>query len=305
MLFVPLVYWSFSFIGIGELSYIPRRIELTSSGRICRSGNLRYTLLGSYPDHQQVGQQSWSFLLCYRVVCLLLLLPSSPSSTLLLIFIFSSSAALYRKEGITLTASGLATLGTNISTNSIATSNDFAFLFPKYLNIKRGAFITSILGGWVTCPWQIQKSAQSLTTFLSGYVIVLAPLLAIMVRLLPLFPLLVFFPLFSLLAHTPSFSFIVDHSSLFGIEANIQTTDYYLVRNRKLHVPMLYQNEGIYRYKGGVNWRAVVALVIVIPINLPGLINAIDKTVQTGNHKFFCMSSSPTTPHLINSRNLS
>ena len=53
---------------------------------------------------------------------------------------------------------------------------------------------------------------------------------------------------------------------------------------------MLYQNEGIYRYKGGVNWRAVVALVIVIPINLPGLINAIDKTVDTGNHKFFCTS---------------
>jgi len=51
---------------------------------------------------------------------------------------------------------------------------------------------------------------------------------------------------------------------------------------------MLYQNEGIYRYKGGVNWRAVVALVIVIPVNLPGLINAIDKSVQTGNHKFFC-----------------
>lgn len=78
--------------------------------------------------------------------------------------------------------SGLATLGTNISTNSIATSNDFAFLFPRWLNIKRGAFITSFLGGWVTCPWQIQKSAQSLTTFLSGYVIVLAPLVSIMVR---------------------------------------------------------------------------------------------------------------------------
>jgi cytosine/uracil/thiamine/allantoin permease len=91
---------------------------------------------------------------------------------------------------------------------------------------------------------------------------------------------------------TSSFSFIINHNSLFGIEANIQTTDYYLVRNRKLHVPMLYQNEGIYRYKGGVNWRAVVALVIVIPINLPGLINAIDKTVQTGNHKFLCMSFS-------------
>jgi cytosine/uracil/thiamine/allantoin permease len=108
----------------------------------------------------------------------------------------SSSSASYRRERLALTTSGLATLGTNISTNSIATSNDFAFLFPKYLNIKRGAFITSILGGWVTCPWQIQKSAQSLTTFLSGYVIVLAPLLAIMVSLFLLFLLpSTFFPL--------------------------------------------------------------------------------------------------------------
>jgi cytosine/uracil/thiamine/allantoin permease len=117
-----------------------------------------------------------------------------------------------------------------------------------------------------------------------------------MVSLFLLFLLLsTFFPLPSSPSFvTSSFSFIVDHNSLFGIEANIQTTDYYLVRNRKLHVPMLYQNEGIYRYKGGVNWRAVVALVIVIPINLPGLVNAIDKTVQTGNHKFFCMSFSPS-----------
>jgi hypothetical protein len=108
----------------------------------------------------------------------------------------SSSSASYIRERLALTTSGLATLGTNISTNSIATSNDFAFLFPKYLNIKRGAFITSILGGWVTCPWQIQKSAQSLTTFLSGYVIVLAPLLAIMVSLFLLFLLpFTFFPL--------------------------------------------------------------------------------------------------------------
>lgn len=54
---------------------------------------------------------------------------------------------------------------------------------------------------------------------------------------------------------------------------------------------MLYQNEGIYRYKGGVNWRAAVALLVVIPINLPGLINAINKGINTGNHKFFCQST--------------
>lgn len=57
---------------------------------------------------------------------------------------------------------------------------------------------------------------------------------------------------------------------------------------------MLYQNEGIYRYKGGINWRAAVALLIAIPINLPGLINAIDKGVDTGNHRFFCMFLTPS-----------
>jgi NCS1 family nucleobase:cation symporter-1 len=78
-------------------------------------------------------------------------------------------------------AFGLATLGTNISTNSIASSNDFAFIAPKWLNIRRGAFLTAVLGGWASCPWQIQASATSLTTFLSGYIIVLAPVVAIMV----------------------------------------------------------------------------------------------------------------------------
>lgn len=78
-------------------------------------------------------------------------------------------------------AFGLATLGTNISTNSIATSNDLAFMFPRWLNLRRGAVITALLGGWATAPWKIQASAKSLTTFLSGYIIVMAPIVAIMV----------------------------------------------------------------------------------------------------------------------------
>ena len=67
--------------------------------------------------------------------------------------------------------------------------------------------------------------------------------------------------------------------------------DYWIVRKTKLHVPMLYQNEGIYRYKGGVNWRAALTLLIVVPINLPGLINAIDKTVDIGNYSYFYKAS--------------
>ncbi|KAL7420893.1 hypothetical protein Q5752_004847 [Cryptotrichosporon argae] len=146
-------------------------------------------------------------------------------------------------------AFGLATLGTNISTNSIATSNDLAFLAPKWLNIQRGAFLTAVLGGWLTVPWKIQANATSLTTFLSGYVIVLAPLLAILIA------------------------------------------DYWVVRKTRLHVPMLYQNEGIYKYTYGVNWRAFATLLIVVPINLPGLIHAINSKVQIGNFAYFYKGS--------------
>lgn len=54
---------------------------------------------------------------------------------------------------------------------------------------------------------------------------------------------------------------------------------------------MLYQNEGIYRYTAGVNWRAALTLLIVVPINLPGLIHAINDDVEIGNYSFFYRAS--------------
>lgn len=51
---------------------------------------------------------------------------------------------------------------------------------------------------------------------------------------------------------------------------------------------MLYQNDGIYRYAYGVNWRALVTLLVVVPINLPGLIHAIDSSVDIGDYAYFC-----------------
>jgi NCS1 family nucleobase:cation symporter-1 len=129
MLFIPLVYWIFSFIGIVVAS----------------AGQAIY------------GKLYWD-----------------PTA---IIALWTNRAGAF----FCAFAFGLATLGTNISTNSIASSNDFAFIAPKWLNIRRGAFLTAMLGGWATCPWQIQASATSLTTFLSGYIIVLAPIVAIMV----------------------------------------------------------------------------------------------------------------------------
>ncbi|OCF35947.1 allantoin permease [Kwoniella heveanensis BCC8398] len=197
MLFIPIVYWTFSFIGIV----------------IASAGQAIYGKI--YWDPTAIIAQ-WE----------------SRAGAFFVAFAF-----------------GLATLGTNISTNSIAASNDFAFIAPKWLNIKRGAFLTAILGGWCTAPWKIQASAKALTTFLSGYIIVLAPIVAIMIA------------------------------------------DYWIIRKTRLHVPMLYQNEGIYKYHYGVNWRALVAVGIAFPINLPGLINAINNKVDIGDYSFFYKAS--------------
>ncbi|OBZ72482.1 hypothetical protein A0H81_08039 [Grifola frondosa] len=52
----------------------------------------------------------------------------------------------------------LATLGTNISANSLSAANDMTVLFPRYINIRRGQVICAILGGWALCPWEILAS---------------------------------------------------------------------------------------------------------------------------------------------------
>lgn len=92
----------------------------------------------------------------------------------------------------------VAQIGTNVSANVISCSNDmvsiefYVFginevsyivlqttLFPKYISIRRGAIITTIIGGWVMVPWKIISSAASLLTFMASLAIFLAPISAI------------------------------------------------------------------------------------------------------------------------------
>jgi NCS1 family nucleobase:cation symporter-1 len=74
----------------------------------------------------------------------------------------------------------VAQIGTNISANVISCSNDMTNLWPKYINIRRGTIITTIIGGWVMVPWKIIHSASNLLTFMSALAIFLAPIAAIM-----------------------------------------------------------------------------------------------------------------------------
>ncbi|KZT24924.1 NCS1 nucleoside transporter family [Neolentinus lepideus HHB14362 ss-1] len=134
----------------------------------------------------------------------------------------------------------LATLGTNISANSLSAGNDISVLFPKYLNIRRGQVICAFVGGWVLCPWEILASATGFLSFMNGYTVFLGPFAGIMV------------------------------------------TDYWLVHHCKVDVPAMYNPHGRYRYIGGFNWRAVLAILVSVPPNLPGLISSINTKIKVG-----------------------
>lgn len=72
----------------------------------------------------------------------------------------------------------LATLGANISANSLSAANDMTVLSPSYINIRRGQAICAILGGWVLCPWEILATAPRFLSFMSGYTVFLGPFAA-------------------------------------------------------------------------------------------------------------------------------
>jgi len=71
-------------------------------------------------------------------------------------------------------------LGTNIAANMIPFGADSSMLFPNYINIPRGQFIVECLG-FAICPWKILESASTFTTFLGGYGLFMASVVAIMV----------------------------------------------------------------------------------------------------------------------------
>ncbi|KAF2400568.1 allantoin transporter [Trichodelitschia bisporula] len=75
---------------------------------------------------------------------------------------------------------GLSVVTTNFGANSMPFGSDVTGLFPKFLTIKRGQVICSILGIAVV-PWQLLKDAAGFLTFLGSYGIFMAPLCAIVI----------------------------------------------------------------------------------------------------------------------------
>jgi nucleobase:cation symporter-1, NCS1 family len=68
------------------------------------------------------------------------------------------------------------------------------------------------------------------------------------------------------------FGWLVGYSALLGPIAGIMITDYFLLRGTNLEVDELYNPRGIYRYGGGVNYRALAALAAGVVVALIGLL---------------------------------
>src|SRR5687767_10177221 len=70
------------------------------------------------------------------------------------------------------------------------------------------------------------------------------------------------------------FTWLIGYSSLMGAVGGILIADYWVLRRQQLSLPDLFKVDGIYSYSNGVNWRAVVALVVAILPVVPGFIKA-------------------------------
>ncbi len=66
------------------------------------------------------------------------------------------------------------------------------------------------------------------------------------------------------------FTWLGTYGGLTGAIAGVLIADYWLIRRTKLKLADLYRPTGIYRYAGGWNWRALVALIVGAIVGIGG-----------------------------------
>lgn len=73
----------------------------------------------------------------------------------------------------------LASMFQNICGNVVAGGVDLAGLWPRYINLRRGALIT-FAACWIVQPWQLINRATTFILVLSSFSVFLAPIMGIM-----------------------------------------------------------------------------------------------------------------------------
>jgi len=71
------------------------------------------------------------------------------------------------------------------------------------------------------------------------------------------------------------FTWLLGYSSLMGALGGILIADYWVIRRQHLDLEGLFRLDGVYSYRGGVNPKAMVALVVGILPVIPGFVRAV------------------------------
>ncbi|KAL6300389.1 permease for cytosine/purines, uracil, thiamine, allantoin-domain-containing protein [Sparassis latifolia] len=132
----------------------------------------------------------------------------------------------------------IAQLGTNISANSISAGCDLTALFPRFINIRRGGYIAAIVG-MCMLPWNLLKSSNSFTNYLSAYSVFLSSIAGVMIT-----------------------DYYVIRKGHYRIKDLYRTS-----------------RDGWYWYTFGVNFRAYAAYISGILINVVGFAGATGRSV--------------------------
>lgn len=95
---------------------------------------------------------------------------------------------------------------------------------------------------------------------------------------------LVMFP-WKLLENTGGyiFTWLIGYSALLGPIAGILISDYFIVRRTEIEVEDLFRAHGRYRFAGGWNWRALVALALGVAPNVPGFLRQVEVIENVGD----------------------
>ena len=70
------------------------------------------------------------------------------------------------------------------------------------------------------------------------------------------------------------FTWLVGYSGLMGAIAGILICDYWILRKQRLDLAALFDVKGQYAYSNGINWRAVIVLVVSVAPVVPGFLHA-------------------------------
>jgi NCS1 family nucleobase:cation symporter-1 len=71
------------------------------------------------------------------------------------------------------------------------------------------------------------------------------------------------------------FTWLIGYGALLGPVAGIMIVDYFVLRRQALDVDALYRRGAAYEYRNGINWIAMLALLIGVAPNVPGFLGAL------------------------------